>query len=365
MTGAARAVRSHLGSVLIALRPQVFALVIALLVGAVLLAASGLDPVAAYRSLFTGAFGSSQAWGRTLQTATPLILTGIAVAFAFRGGRFNIGGDGQFAAGAVVAAWLGVALPLPPVVGPVVVLLAAALAGGAVGGFAGILAARFGAHEVVTTIMLNFIILNLTAWLLLNPLSGHTQTPGSAIVGPHATLPTFGAWLPAVHLGLLVAILVAAVATFVLWKTPVGLELRVAGFSAKAAQYAGRSPAAAAVIALGVGGACAGLAGAGEVLGTYGHMTVPFVTNLGYLGIGVALLGRNHPIGCIFGGVVLGALATGGQQMQFDLGVSSRLTELLVGVILLCVTVTHVRISRPRWLRWAPATSIVQEAAGD
>ncbi|MDQ6746746.1 MAG: ABC transporter permease [Candidatus Dormibacteraeota bacterium] len=311
---------------------------------------SGVNPGVGYQSLLTGAFGSPEAWGRTLQNATPLILTGIAVAFAFRGGLFNIGGDGQFAAGAVTAAWLGTAWSLPPVIGPVVICAAAALAGGAVGAVAGLLRARFSVHEVVTTIMLNFIVADLATWLLLNPLSGHTQVPGSAFVQPDNALPQLGDLLPTVHAGLLVALAMSVAATLILWRTPRGLELRVYGLAPRAARYVGVSPTVAAITALGGGAAFAGLAGAGEVLGTYGHMTVPFVTNLGFLGIGVALLGRNHPLGCVAGGILLGALSAGGQQMQFDVGISAHLTEVLVAVVLLFVTVSTVRTSGPRWV---------------
>ena len=339
MTGVLRSIRA------VVLTP-ILALVASLIVGAIVMLVSGVDPTAAYGSLLRGVFGSPQALGRTLNNSTPLILTGIAVAFAFRGGLFNIGADGQFAAGAVTAAWLGVSLRLPGALGPAVVLLASAAAGALVGALAGYLKARFGAHEVVTTIMLNFIVLNLAMWLLLHPLSGHTQVPGSApIYAGNALAPLFSG-LPKVHYGLVVAVLSAIAATVFLWRSPWGLELRVAGISGKAAKYSGVSPTVAALLAMGFGGAFAGLAGAGEVLGTYGDMTVPFVANLGFLGIGVALLGRNHPMGCIVGGVIMGALSAGGQQMQFDLGISAHLTEILVGVILIFITMQNLQV---RW----------------
>lgn len=331
-----------------ALTAPVAALVLSLLIGAVIMAISGVDPVAGYDSLLRGAFGSSMAIGRTLETATPLILTGIAVAVAFRGGLFNIGGDGQFAAGAVTAAWAGVALALPGPLGPLAVLLLGALAGAVVGGLAGVLKARFGAHEVVVTIMLNFIVANLADWLLLHSLSGHTQVPGSAFVRTGNRLDPISAATGTLHWGFLVAVVAAGAAWLLLWRTARGYELRVAGHAPRAARYAGVSPTAAAVLAIGGGGAFAGLAGAGEVLGTYGHMTVPFVTNLGFVGIGVALLGRNHPLGCIPGGIVLGALQAGGQQMQFDVGISPSLVNVLVGVLLLFVTVNLLRASRRR-----------------
>lgn len=332
------------------LATPILAVVVSLVIGAGIMAASGVSPARGYQSLLAGAFGTPDAWGRTLQNATPLILTGIAVAFAFRGGLFNIGGDGQFAAGAVTAAWLGTVLRLPPILGPLVILAISAVAGVLVGGLAGYLRARFTVHEVVATIMLNFIVADLASWLLLNPLSGHTQVPGSAIVRPNNALPHLGGFLPSVHLGFVLAVLAAVVATLILWRTPRGLELRIFGLAPKAARYVGVSSTTAAVIALGGGGAFAAIAGAGEVLGTYGHMTVPFVTNLGFLGIGVALLGRNNPIGCIIGGIFLGALSAGGQQMQFDVGISAHLTEVLVGVLLLFVTVSHLWSTTPRWV---------------
>lgn len=323
------------------------ALLASLVIGSVILVASGVGPLAAYSSLARGAFGSPEAIGRTLATATPLILTGLAVAMAFRGGLFNIGADGQFTAGAVTAAWLGVTVALPGVLSPMVVLAGAALAGAVVGGLAGYLKARFGAHEVVVTIMLNFIVLNLATWLLLHPLSGNLQVPGSAKVREVNVLSPVGGQSD-VHWGLVVAVVSAIVAAVLLWRTPYGLELRVAGMSARAARYSGVRPVSAALLALGGGGAFAGLAGAGEVLGTYGNMTVPFVTNLGFLGIGVALLGRNHPVGCIAGGIVLGALSTGAQQMQFDLGISVALAEVLIGVVLIFITMQRFRGGRRR-----------------
>jgi simple sugar transport system permease protein len=340
------------------------ALVVSLIIGAIIMLISGVNPLTAYESLLRGSFGSASALGKTLSNATPLILTGIAVAFAFRGGLFNIGGDGQFAAGAVTAAWLGVSLNLPGLLGPITVLVAAALAGATVGALAGVLKARFRAHEVVVTIMLNFIVVNIAMWLLMHPLDGFTQVPGSAQIRPENALAPLGFGLPGVHLGLVVAIVAAIAATIFLWRTPNGLELRVTGISVKAAKYSGVNGTVAAMIALGGGGAFAGLAGAGEVLGTYGNMTVPFVTNLGFLGIGVALLGRNHPLGCIVGGIVLGALSAGGQRMQFDLGISAHLAEILVAVVLIFITM-ETAFTRRRKVRASPSPLNSIEASND
>jgi len=342
------------------------ALLVSLLIGSLIMLASHVSPVAAYGSLLVGAFGSPQAIGRTLQTATPLILTGIAVAFAFRGGLFNIGADGQFTAGAVAAAWAGTEISLPAPFGVFIVLFLGAAAGAVVGAAAGYLKARFRAHEVVVTIMLNFIVANLATWLLLNPLSAHKDVPGSKPIRAGNALPALSPSLGGLHWGFAVAVLAAIAGWIFLWRTARGLELRIAGLAPRAARFAGISGAGAAVMALGGGGAFAGIGGAGEVLGTYGNMTVPFVSNLGFLGIGVALLGRNHPVGCIFGGIVLGALSAGGQQMQFDVGISAHLSDILVGIVLLFVTAKVLRTSgRIRPLRSASNPTAIMTVGGE
>lgn len=346
------------------------ALLCSLVIGALVIFASGASPSDAYAALFQGAFGSPEALGHTIENATPLILTGLAVAFAFRGGLFNIGADGQFYAGAVTAAWAGVVLQLPVHSGLVLTLLMGALAGGMVGAIAGYLKAAFGAHEVVTTIMLNFIVIDLANWLLLGPLSAHTQVPGSTLIPAANQLPVLSTSLGGAHWGFIVALLAAVVCYVVLWRTPIGMDLRMAGLAPKAARYSGMRPTVGAVLSLGIGGMFAGLAGAGEVLGTYGHMTVPFVTNLGFLGIGVALLGRNHPLGCVVGGLILGGLAAGGQQVQFQVGLSAHLADILIGVILLLVTAQTFgfrRIVRVRWLRarGAPRAPSIDPLQGD
>lgn len=316
----------------------IIALLCSLVLGAGIILASGVNPLNAYGALLQGALGSPEAVDRTVENATPLILTGLAVAFAFRGGLFNIGADGQFYAGAVTAAWAGVVFQLPAHLGLGLTLVLGALAGGLVGGFAGYLKAAFGAHEVVTTIMLNFIVVDFANWLLLGPLSGHSQVPGSAMIPSVNQLPPLNASLGSAHWGFVIALAAALVSYLLLWRTAMGMDLRIAGLAPLAARYTGMSPTLGAILALGIGGMFAGLAGAGEVLGTYGHMTVPFVANLGFLGIGVALLGRNHPLGCVIGGLILGGLAAGGQQMQFQVGLSARLADVLIGVILLLVT---------------------------
>lgn len=346
-------------SALLAVRMPAIALALSLVIGSVIMLISGVSPLEGYRSIITGSFGSPTAIGRTLEAATPLILTGIAVALAFRGGLFNIGADGQFTAGALVAAFVGVILDVPAPWGILPIVVLGGAAGWCVGALAGYLKVKFKAHEVVTTIMLNFIVGNIAIWFLLNPLSAGTEVPGSARVLEGNELPRLSPAFGGLHWGFAIAIVCAVLVTVYLWRTSRGLELRIYGLAPKSARFLGVSRVGAAVAAIGGGGVFAGIAGAGEVLGTYGNMSVPFVTNLGFLGIGVALLGRNHPIGCIIGGVILGALSAGGQQMQFDLGISAHLSEILVGVILLFVTTNIALRRRPAAV--TPAVAIAEE----
>lgn len=311
---------------------------LSLAIGAVIVFASGGDPVAAYIALFDGAFGSARAIGRTLQNATPLILTGLAVAVAFRGGLFNIGGEGQFYVGGVTGAWLGVSLGLPLGLGIAVSIVGGAVAGALLAAIAGVLKARTGAHEVITTIMLNFIGINLANWLLLHPLSAGRTFPGSEDVRQANVLTPLSEATGNAHLGLLIALAAAALVYVVLWRTPLGYEIRVVGFAARAAEHAGIPIASRIILTMAIGGAFAGVAGAVEVLGTHGRMTVPFVVNVGFTGIGVALLGRNHPVGCVVGGLVFGALAAGGQAMQFATGIPLNLVIIVTALVLLFAT---------------------------
>lgn len=341
----------RIGRGLGAIKAPAGALGVSLLVGAVVVYVSGGNPLSAYAALFDGALGSGRSIGRTLQNATPLILTGLAVAFPFRAGLFNIGGEGQFFLGAVVAAWLGVAVVAPFGLGVIAAVTAAAGVGGILAGVAGWLKARYGAHEVITTIMLNFIAINVAYMLLTNTLGAGTTLPGSEEIPATNRVPPIAEGLGAAHWGLLVALMAAVVAYIILWWTPIGFEVRVVGQQTEAAGYAGISVSRNTVLTMLIGGSFAGLAGAVEVLGTYGRMTVPFVTELGFTGIGVALLGKNHPLGCVLGGLVFGALAAGGQNMQLSTGISLKLVLLLTGVLLLFVTVERLPGMARRWRR--------------
>jgi simple sugar transport system permease protein len=320
----------------------VVSIVIALLIGAVIMLLTGDNPIPAYAALIRGAIGSPTAIGRTILNATPLIFTGLAVMIAFRAGLFNIGGEGQLYIGAITAAWLGVALGGLGPLTIVISLLAAVLTGMLWGAIPGILKAYRGAHEVVTTIMLNYVAINLATYLALNPLRTEGLVPGTDIIPPGARIPFIGLGLGRANYGFLLALLAAVVAYVLLWRTKRGFELRTVGFSPGTASYAGMGIGVNTVLALAIGGAFAALGGAVEVLGVYGKMSIPFVEDLGFTGIGVALLGRNHPVGVVLGGLLFGGLLSGAQEMQFSTEVPLQLATVLTAVILLLVTATKL-----------------------
>jgi general nucleoside transport system permease protein len=319
-----------------------FAILISFLIGAVIVLATGHNPLAAYAALVRGAVGSPTAIGLTLLGATPLIFTGLAVAVAFRAGLFNIGGEGQLYIGAITAAWLGVSLGFLGPIGMVPILLACVFTGFLWGAIPGFLKARFGAHEVITTIMLNYIGINLATYLALKPLGTEGLVPGTDTIDIAVRIPFIGLGLGRANYGFFIALLAALVAYLLLWRTRRGFQLRAVGLSPGAANYAGMGIGVNTVLALAIGAAFAGLGGGVEVLGVYGKMTVPFVTNLGYNGIGVALLGRNHPIGVVLGALLFGGLYAGAQEMQFATDVPLQLANVLLAVILLLVTATKL-----------------------
>jgi general nucleoside transport system permease protein len=319
----------------------VIAVVLAFVVGALVILATGNNVLAAYGALLSGGFGSMQSLGRTIVNATPLIFTGLAVAVPFRAGLFNIGGEGQLFIGAITGVAVGLLMPGP---GPLVIvtaLVAAAVAGLLWGGIPGILKI-FGAHEVITTIMLNFIAINLAYWLARNPLVGEGLVPGTDFVPDAVRIPRLAQGLGTAHYGFFIGIVAAIAAYLLIWRTTKGYELRAVGLAPGTARYAGMSIAANSVLAIALGGMFAAIGGGLEALGTFGKVSVPFVSNLGFNGIGVALLGRNHPAGVVAGALFFGGLASGAQQMQFATGVPLDLSDVLLAIVLLFVTATKL-----------------------
>lgn len=297
--------------------------------------------VGAYAALFDGAFGSMSAISETLVAATPLILTGLAVAVPFRAGLFNIGGEGQLIVGGATAGLVGFTLTgLPAVVHLPLALLAGLLGGALYGALPGYLKARTGAHEVITTIMLN----NIAALVLIEVLvSSVFQAPGrsdpiSRVIADAAALPVFSAGLR-VDLGLLVALAAGVLVWWLLTRSTLGFEIRAVGANAVAATTAGMSAARTTVLTMAIAGGLAGLGGAGLILGAAGQgsVTPGFAAGAGFDGITVALLGRGRPLGTVVAGVVFGALKAGGRTMQSQTSVPVDLVVVIQALVILFI----------------------------
>jgi ABC-type uncharacterized transport system permease subunit len=332
-------------------------LVLALLVGAVLIIVSNdevlskfsyffaapMDGISAalnavgdaYWALLTGAVGSGAALSGTLEKATPLICGGLGVSLAFRAGLFNIGAQGQLIAGAAAAAYVGFTWNLPVVVHLLAALIAALVAGGIWGGIVGLLKAQTGAHEVILTIMLNYVALQILRWLLnLNAFQvPGSDNPTSPVVDKDAQFPQlFG-----VHLGFYVALLAAVGVWWLLSRTTLGFEMRAVGANPDAARTAGMSVAKAYVLAMVFAGLLAGLAGAQQVLGHQDPLTDGIAGTIGFDSITVALLGRATPSGTVLAALLFGALQSGGIQMQAATGTPLSLSTVLQALIVLFI----------------------------
>jgi simple sugar transport system permease protein len=324
----------------VALLPAI-AIFLALVVGGVVIIASsplihGFDltlPLRSYRSLFLGAFGSFNGLVETLVQAAPLILSGLAVGLGFKAGLFNIGGQGQFLLGAVAATSAAIALNgASPMVAVPISLLAGILGGMAWGFIPGFLKAYTGAHEVVTTIMLNYVAVYVVAFIVSGPLRGESATFAR-------TDDIFAAGLPIIigrngHAGILLALAAIPIAWWLLFRSTIGFEVRTVGANPEAARYAGMRPRNITILTLSFCGLMAGLAGAVVVLGTVRYMPASFSSSVGFDGIAVALLGRAHPIGILFAGLLFGAMKAGAGLMQIDPGIPVQMVSVLQAIIL-------------------------------
>jgi len=339
--------------------------VLALLVGTIVILASQLVvpdrefdvtlPLTAYSALFQGALGGLDPIVNTLRAATPLVLGGLAVGLAFKAGLFNIGAQGQFLLGALGSVTAGVALnEASPLIAIPVALLAGAAAGAAWGFIPGFLKAISGAHEVVTTIMLNYVAVAVIAWAVSGPL----DQPGSS---SPITAQVGNAALPVIigrngHLGALVAVAAVLAVGWLLFRTTRGFEIRTVGANPDAARYAGMQPRLIVILTMSLAGMLAGLAGATVVLGVTHYMTASFGTTVGFDSIAVALLGRSSPIGIVFAALLFGAMRAGAPLMSIQTQslIPAELVDVLQATILLFL-VAHLVIRRLFKLRGVEA----------
>jgi simple sugar transport system permease protein len=346
--------------------------ILAFVAGAIIVFVTGGDPFAAYSGLLCGGLGIACTQGEnpalqisnTIVFLTPLITTGVAVALPFRANLFNIGAEGQMLAGAMACTAIGIkfgGLPAPLLLP--MVLIGGMLAGAFWAGIAGVLKATVGAHEVVTTIMLNYVAQWLLRYLIIGgPLQLGPGTSRSQPIGIGAHLPTL---LPAsntliifdlpasvyrVHTGLFIALAAAGVFAFLLWRTALGYEIRAVGQSQKAASYAGVSVRRTIVVTMLIAGAFAGLAGAIEIAGVDHNLTDKYFTDTtGFDAIAVALLGLGSAVGIVLAGILFAALHAGGQVMQADAGISSNLVLVLQALILFSIAANFIGAIRRRF----------------
>jgi simple sugar transport system permease protein len=332
-----------------AVLPPVVALLVAAVVGDLLILSFGQSPGAVYRLLLEGTWGNAYGFGQVVYKATTLVFTGLAVGVGLRAGLFNIGAESQLAAGGFCAALVGLALPdgLPWLVCLPVYVVAAIAGGGLVGAVPGVLKARFGAHEVIVTIMLNFVVLALLGYLtstrLHVPETLHTPAIRSG------ALPRVADLLPAFHGSAANATLALAVATaaalgWLLFRTRQGFELRAVGLQPRAAEYAGVNVARTTWQALTLSGAIAGLGGLNFVLGYKHYDEEGFATGAGFLGIAVALVGRSHPLGIVVAALLFATLSQGG--LAVNALVPKQMVDVLQAVVILAGATTGPEVRR-------------------
>lgn len=311
------------------------AVLLAGIIGSLILWLSDANPWEAYAALYRGAFGSATAFGRTLEKATPLILGGLAVAFAFKAGLFNIGGQGQLLLGAIIAGAIGFGITgLPFIIHMPLALLIGGLMGGLFAAIAGALRTYTGAHEVITTIMLNFVAINITDYLADGPWKAEGIVARTPAIQESAAIPVWGT-LPA---GFFIAVVMAFATWYLLFRTTLGYEIRTVGLNPNAAHYAGMKVGRTIILTMAISGFLAGLGGAIETLGVVGRYQPGFNTGLGFDGITIALLARTHPLGVIPAALLVGAMQAGSSQMQFDAGVQSQIIDVIQALILFFVS---------------------------
>ncbi|GGE44734.1 ABC transporter permease [Pullulanibacillus camelliae] len=329
----------------------VISVLLGLIAGAIIMLISGYNPLQAYGDIFQMVFLTPYYSGETVVTIIPLILSGLSVAFAFRAGLFNIGVEGQLLVGWLASVATALLLPagLPKVIMIPACIIAAIIGGGIWGFIPGLLKARFKVHEVITTIMMNYIALHTTNAIIRKYFYAEGERtpniPDSASLSSQFLYNlTAGSRM---HWGIIVALIGAVVMWFILWRTSKGYELRAVGFNPDASLYAGMNVNRNMVLSFFISGAFAGVAGAMLGLGTYHYMTInQDFTGIGFDGIAVALLGLNSSFGVILGSILFAALETGEIGMQ-SLGIPNDLVQVIIALIIFFVASNYII----RWTR--------------
>ena len=325
-------------SVLASLLGALMALALAFLVAGVIISMSGANPVEAISTMVVGAFGSKRMIGETLVKATPLMLGAAGLIIAYRCGMISIGTEGQIVIGGIFATVAGLALTgTPRIVALPLVMIAAGIGGGIWGAIPGILKAKLGVSEVINTIMLNYIAIYTLSYLVDKPLReppGHF--PQSAMIAETARLNIL---LPGtrLHTGLILALLSVVLVYLLMWRSPIGYQMRAVGYSQTAAKNAGIPIARNMVLSMLLSGVFAGLAGAMEVAGMHHRLMNAFSTDMGFDALAVALLGKLHPAGIVVSSILFGALRVGANMMQRTVQVPASLVQVIQGLVIIFV----------------------------
>jgi simple sugar transport system permease protein len=335
------------------------------IVASIVLGIAGYNPLEAFSALFKGVFSKPKYISNTIIKSTPIILTGLSVGFAFKTGLFNIGAEGQYILGTIAATIVGIKLNLPPVLQVPVVVLSGVAAGALYGGIVGLLKAKFGIHEVITSIMLNWIALYLSNFIVNLEAFHQPSSTGTFMINKSGFTTLFEKWKTSdsgmaflsnhkwlsdimlktdVNVGIIIAVLAAVAIWVLLYKSSKGYELRAVGSNKYAAEFAGINVNKNIIQAMLVAGALAGLAGALAITGVAPHKisTMAAFENNGFNGMSVALIAGSSPIGCIFSGLLFGGLLYGGQAVQSTMGAPSEIINIMMGTIVFFVALTKI-----------------------
>ena len=318
-------------------RDAVLAVALVFVVGSIAMLVAHASPIVGFGALFSGALGSPSELGETLVQTTALLFPALGITIAFRAGLFNIGAEGQLVLGGLAAGYVAAALPLPGVVAIPIVLLAGALGGGVWGALAGFLKARFGANEVIATLMLNVIAALLASYIVNGPFKMNGATAGETASIPH------GSWLPTLipdtrlTIAFIIALIIAALVRFMLLRTVFGYELRAAGDAPEAAKRAGVDLSRTALVAMSLSGAIAGLGGAAIVLGVLHRFNTALSPGYGFIAIAVALVGNLDPLFVTIAAFAFGVLQSGALSMQSEAQVPKDVVAIIEGVVIIAL----------------------------
>jgi simple sugar transport system permease protein len=317
--------------------PQIIAIILAFIAGAIVLQVTGNSPVEAYTAMLRGAFGDIFGIGQTFTQATPIIFTALAFLFAFKSGLFNIGAEGQLLVGGLASAIIGVSIEgLHPIIHVPLALFAGAIVGGIWGLIPAVLKVRFGAHEVITTMMLSYVATYLTSYMVNYPFKAPGWVSQTNQIYPSAELPRI---LQPTQLSasFIIAVIFVVLTQYILQKTTIGYQIRATGLNPLAAENGGIDVGRKMILALLISGALAGFGGAGEIMGVHRRFIDGFSPGYGWDGLAVALVGGLNPIGVLLAAILFGALRSGGMVMTRVTGVPLDIVFILQALVILFV----------------------------